>query len=114
MYGLCRYRYRLQLGTLIRSTWSGVNTPNRSSLITSPGGSGLRRLPQTNTRAGAYIPALGGMIINAALENTLARVKPPAFEGYYSVKGKTLDTTVVSRMSAITEALGEGQPPGFR
>ncbi len=54
------------------------------------------------------------MIINAALENTLARVKPPAFDGYYNVSGITLDTTAVSRMSAVTEALGQGQPAGFR
>ena len=53
-------------------------------------------------------------ILNAAIENTKALVKPPAFDGYYSVPNITLDTTLVDAMSNITLQLGAGQPGGFR
>ncbi|KAF7554388.1 hypothetical protein G7046_g6841 [Stylonectria norvegica] len=63
----------------------------------------------------AYLPALvGGTILNAAIENTKAEVKPAAFDGYYAVEGRTSDTTKVDEMSAVTLALGSGQPAGFR
>ncbi|KAL0929830.1 FAD binding domain-containing protein [Colletotrichum truncatum] len=62
----------------------------------------------------AYIPALGGMMLNAAVENTLGKVKPAAFDQYY-VSGKILqDTTKVDRLSTVANELGSGQPVGFR
>ncbi|KAH8729503.1 hypothetical protein BGZ61DRAFT_529699 [Ilyonectria robusta] len=61
----------------------------------------------------AYLPSLGGTIVNAAVENTKAEVKPAAFDGYYAAKPSS-DTTEVEQMSAVTKALGSGQPPGFR
>jgi hypothetical protein len=62
----------------------------------------------------AYLPAYGGMILNAAVENTLAIADAPAFDGYKNVTGITADTTVVDDMAAITLALGSGQPAGLR
>lgn len=63
----------------------------------------------------AYLPQLiGGTTINAAIENTLAHVKPPAFDGYYAVDGIYQDTTKVDAMSNVTNELGVGQPGGFR
>ncbi|KAM5346655.1 hypothetical protein ACJ41O_009660 [Fusarium nematophilum] len=62
----------------------------------------------------AYLPALaGGTILNAAIENTKAKVKPPAFDGYYAIPDHQ-DTTKVDRMSTVTKELGSGQPSGFR
>ncbi|KAM0278919.1 hypothetical protein ACHAQH_004886 [Verticillium albo-atrum] len=57
---------------------------------------------------------LGGTILNAAIENTLGKVKPAAFKGYYDVEGLYDDTTKVAKLSAVTDELGAGQPPGFR
>ncbi|KAH8661043.1 FAD binding domain-containing protein [Ilyonectria robusta] len=63
----------------------------------------------------AYLPAiLGGTILNAAIENTLATVKPPAFDGYYAVDGIYDDTTKVDTLSTVANELGSGQPSGFR
>lgn len=62
----------------------------------------------------AYIPALGGMILNAALENALATVAPPAFDPYYNAGNITDDTTKVALMSVVTTELASGQPAGFR
>lgn len=63
----------------------------------------------------AYLPAiLGGTILNAAIENTLATVKPPAFNTYYAVDGIYDDTTKVATLSAVANELGSGQPSGFR
>ncbi|KAJ0158875.1 Bifunctional solanapyrone synthase [Colletotrichum tanaceti] len=62
----------------------------------------------------AYIPALGGMILNAAIENTLAEVAPPVFDGYYAAGNITMDTTKVDLMSVVANELGSGQPSGFR
>lgn len=61
----------------------------------------------------AYVPSAGGTIVNAAIENTRAEVKAPAFDGFYAANAST-DTTEVDKMSAITKALGSGQPSGFR
>ncbi|KAH6683613.1 FAD binding domain-containing protein, partial [Plectosphaerella plurivora] len=63
----------------------------------------------------AYLPAiLGGSILNAAIENTLAKVKPAAFDGYYAVEGLTSDGTKVDTLSNVANELGSGQPPGFQ
>lgn len=62
----------------------------------------------------AYIPAIGGMIVNAAIENTLGNVKPAGFEGFYGVPNITADTTKVDKMSVVTNELGAGQPAGLR
>ncbi|KAJ2900398.1 FAD binding domain-containing protein [Zalerion maritima] len=62
----------------------------------------------------AYLPALGGMILNAAVENTLGAVSPPAFDGFKNISGLTTDTTTVAPMSNVTLELGSGQPSGFR
>ncbi|GKT63043.1 FAD binding domain-containing protein [Colletotrichum tofieldiae] len=62
----------------------------------------------------AYIPAIGGMILNAAIENTLAEVAPPVFDGYYAAGNITQDTTKVDLMSVVANELGSGQPAGFR
>ncbi|KAH7319944.1 FAD binding domain-containing protein [Stachybotrys elegans] len=63
----------------------------------------------------AYLPALiGGTILNAAIENTMATVQPPAFDVYYAVDGIYSDTTVVDTLSNVANQLGSGQPPGFR
>ncbi|KAG7112797.1 Bifunctional solanapyrone synthase like protein [Verticillium longisporum] len=63
----------------------------------------------------AHLPQiLGGTILNAAVENTLGEVKPAAFEVYYDVEGLYDDTTKVDTLSAVTNALGAGQPAGFR
>lgn len=60
----------------------------------------------------AYLPEIG-MILNAALENTLAEVAPPAFDGYYGVGDITQDATKVDLMSTVTSELGSSQPAGF-
>ncbi|KAF4979662.1 hypothetical protein FZEAL_4153 [Fusarium zealandicum] len=63
----------------------------------------------------AYLPALaGGTILNAAIENTKAAVKPAAFDSYYAIPDRQDDTTKVDRMSTVTLELGSGQPSGFR
>ncbi|TEA19689.1 Bifunctional solanapyrone synthase [Colletotrichum sidae] len=62
----------------------------------------------------AYVPSLGGMILNAAIENTLAEVAPPAFDSYYAAGNITGDTTKVDLMSVVTGELGSSQPAGFR
>ncbi|KAJ3467374.1 hypothetical protein FSOLCH5_004157 [Fusarium solani] len=63
----------------------------------------------------AYLPALaGGTILNAAIENTKAKIKPAAFDGYYAIEGRQQDTTKVDKMSTVTLELGSGQPAGFR
>lgn len=62
----------------------------------------------------AYIPALGGMILNVALENTIATVNPAAADVYLNVSGITANTLRTADLTVITEELGSGQPPGFR
>lgn len=62
----------------------------------------------------AYLPALGGMIINVALENTLATVNPAAADVYLNVSGITANTLRTADLTVITEELGAGQPGGFR
>lgn len=62
----------------------------------------------------AYLPALGGMILNVALENTLATVNPAAADVYLNVSGITTNTLRTADLTVITEELGAGQPPGFR
>ncbi|KAF6804481.1 FAD binding domain-containing protein, partial [Colletotrichum musicola] len=62
----------------------------------------------------AYIPAIGGMILNAAIANILAEVAPPAFDRYYGVGEITQDTTKVDLMSTVTNELGAGQRAGLR
>ena len=62
----------------------------------------------------AYLPKLGGTILNAAIENTKAEVKPAAFDGYYAAGKINNDTTKVDLMSTVTLELGSGQPGGFR
>lgn len=62
----------------------------------------------------AYLPqVLGGYILNVALENTRAVVKPAAVDGFYGLEGITDDTTKVETMSTVTLELGAGQPAGF-
>lgn len=62
----------------------------------------------------AYIPALGGMLLNAAVENTLGTVAPPAFDGFRTIDGVVADTTKLAPMSNVTLELGAGQPSGLR
>lgn len=63
----------------------------------------------------AYLPTiLGGTILNAAVENTLAIVKPEAVDGYYAVENLVDDTTKVDTLSNVANELGAGQPPGLR
>ncbi|KAF5657789.1 hypothetical protein FHETE_10215 [Fusarium heterosporum] len=63
----------------------------------------------------AYLPAIaGGTILNAAIENTKAKVKPSAFDGYYAIPDIQDDTTVTEKLSKVTKDLGSGQPPHFR
>lgn len=63
----------------------------------------------------AYLPQIiGGTMINAAIENAKALQKPKAFDGYYAVEGLYQDTTKVDTMSNTANALGSGQPAGFR
>lgn len=62
----------------------------------------------------AYIPALGGMILNVALENTLGTAYPAATDVYLNVSGATANTMRTADLTVITEELGSGQPAGFR
>lgn len=62
----------------------------------------------------AYLPALGGMVLNAALENTLGIENPPAAEVYLNVSGITSNTMRRADLTVITNELGAGQPAGFR
>lgn len=63
----------------------------------------------------AYLPQqLGGTMINAAIENTKAEVKPPAFDGYYAVPGIYQDTTKTDTISVVANELCAGQPAGYR
>lgn len=62
----------------------------------------------------AYAPALGGMVINVALENTLGVENPPAAEVYLNVSGATSNTMRRADLTVVTKELGSGQPPGFR
>ncbi|KAL0929448.1 FAD binding domain-containing protein [Colletotrichum truncatum] len=62
----------------------------------------------------AYIPNLGGTILNAAIENTVGKVKPAAFDQYYATGNIIQDTTKVDRLSTVANELGSGQPAGFR
>ncbi|KAK7697635.1 hypothetical protein SLS64_013374 [Diaporthe eres] len=62
----------------------------------------------------AYLPALGGMVLNAALENTLGVENPPAAEVYLNVSGITSNTMRRADLAVITSELGAGQPAGFR
>lgn len=64
----------------------------------------------------AYVPQILGEIpaLNAAIENTLATVQPPAFDGYYAAGGIVADTTKTDTLTNVANELGSGQPPGFR
>ncbi|KAK8069942.1 hypothetical protein PG994_006558 [Apiospora phragmitis] len=62
----------------------------------------------------AYIPALGGMMLNIALENTINEVEPAAFDDYLKTPGIVSKTLKSAPMSVITMELGSGQPAGFR
>lgn len=62
----------------------------------------------------AYLPLLGGMILNVALENTLGTANPPAADVYLNVSGITANTMRTADLTVITEELGAGQPAGFR
>lgn len=62
----------------------------------------------------AYIPTLGGYILNAALENTLGIENPAAAEVYLNVSGITSNTLRTAELTVITQELGAGQPAGFR
>ncbi|KAI8212055.1 Bifunctional solanapyrone synthase [Colletotrichum sp. SAR 10_76] len=61
-----------------------------------------------------YLPSAGGMFLNAAIENALGKVRPPAFDGYFAAGNITQDTTKLDLMSNVSNELGQGQPPGFR
>ncbi|EQB44463.1 FAD binding domain-containing protein [Colletotrichum gloeosporioides Cg-14] len=61
-----------------------------------------------------YLPSAGGMFLNAAIENALGKVRPPAFDGYFAAGNITQDTTKLDLMSNVANELGQGQPPGFR
>lgn len=62
----------------------------------------------------AYLPALGGMVLNVALENTLGIANPAAADVYFNVSGITANTMRTADLTVITEELGAGQPAGFR
>lgn len=62
----------------------------------------------------AYLPALGGMVLNAALENTVGIENPPAADVYLNVSGITSNTMRRADLAVITNELGAGQPAGFR
>lgn len=62
----------------------------------------------------AYLPDLGGMILNVALENTLGTENPPAADVYFNVSGITANTLRKDELAVITNELGAGQPAGFR
>lgn len=53
-------------------------------------------------------------IINAAVYNTEARAKAPAFNPFYSVKGMYNDTARVTDMTELTAELGFGQVAGYQ
>lgn len=52
--------------------------------------------------------------VNTIIFNTEARVKPAAFDGFYSVGGIISDTTQVANMSEHTTALGFGLDAGYQ
>ncbi|KAK8044186.1 hypothetical protein PG993_004210 [Apiospora rasikravindrae] len=62
----------------------------------------------------AYLPALGGMMLNVALENTVNAAAPAAFDDYLNTPGITSKTLRSAPMAEITMELGSGQPAGFR
>lgn len=64
----------------------------------------------------AYMPQILGetVLLNAAIENTLATVKPAAFDGYYAVDGILQDTTKVDTLTNVANDLGSGQPNGYQ
>lgn len=62
----------------------------------------------------AYIPDLGGYILNAALENTLGIENPAAADVYLNVSGIKSNTLRTAELTVITKELGSGQPAGFR
>ncbi|KAI3390918.1 hypothetical protein diail_8414 [Diaporthe ilicicola] len=62
----------------------------------------------------AYLPSLGGMVLNTALENTLGIENPPAAQVYLNVSGITANTMRRADLTVITKELGAGQPAGFR
>ncbi|KAK8085697.1 hypothetical protein PG997_006968 [Apiospora hydei] len=62
----------------------------------------------------AYIPAMGGMMLNVALENTVNAAAPAAFDDYLNTPGITSKTLRSAPMAEITMELGSGQPAGFR
>ncbi|WDK19468.1 FAD binding domain-containing protein [Colletotrichum graminicola] len=61
-----------------------------------------------------YVPANGGMFLNAAIQNTLAEVAPPVFDGYYTAGSIIRDTTKVALMSVAASELGSNSPGGLR
>ncbi|KAK1962258.1 FAD binding domain-containing protein [Colletotrichum sublineola] len=61
-----------------------------------------------------YVPANGGMFLNAAIQNTLAEVAPPAFDGYYAAGNIIRNTTKVEIMSVVANELGSNSPGGLR
>ncbi|KAK1991287.1 FAD binding domain-containing protein [Colletotrichum falcatum] len=61
-----------------------------------------------------YIPASGGSFLNVAVENTLAEVTPPAFDGYYAAGNIIQDTTKTDLVSVVASELGSGSPGGLR
>jgi FAD/FMN-containing dehydrogenase len=62
----------------------------------------------------AYVPAAGGMLLNAALVNTINAVSPPAFDGYLSTPGIISNSLRSTPMYEITAEIGAAQPVGFR
>lgn len=52
--------------------------------------------------------------INAAMYNTEAKAKPPAFDEFFSVEGMKSDMTRVADMTELTAELNYGQVAGFQ
>ncbi|OAA74567.1 FAD binding domain-containing protein [Akanthomyces lecanii RCEF 1005] len=64
--------------------------------------------------AWAYDPERStGPVISAAIFNTEARVKPAAFDGFYSVDGMSSDNTRVATLTEHTADLGFGLDAGY-